>query len=79
LEKKRYAPARTWPEERVRVTYLEYFAANGALQCALAELPAIARRSLTNAVAGSAVLVRAWGRQIPGEIRSWFAAPDWPG
>jgi SAM-dependent methyltransferase len=72
-EKKRYAPARTWPEERVRMAYLEYFAANGALQCALAELPAIARRGLTNAAAGSAVLARARGRRIRALIRNRFA------
>jgi Glycosyl transferases group 1 len=73
MEKKRCAPARTWPEERVRMAYLQYFAANGALQCALAELPAIARRSLTNAAAGSAVLARAWGRRIRALIRNRFA------
>jgi hypothetical protein len=66
---KRCAPARTWNQERVRLAYLEYFAANGALECALAELPEIARRNLAKAVVGSLVLARAWGRRIPGQIR----------
>jgi hypothetical protein len=70
MEKKRYAPARSWAEERVRLAYLEYFAVNGALDCALAELPAIARLSLAKAAVGSAVLARAWGRRIPGQIRN---------
>jgi hypothetical protein len=67
---KRCAPARTWTQERVRLAYLEYFAANGALECALAELPEIARRNLAKAAVGSFVLARAWGRRIPGQIRS---------
>jgi hypothetical protein len=70
MEKKRYAPARSWAEERVRLAYLEYFAVNGALDCALAELPAMARLSLAKAAVGSAVLARAWGRRIPGQIRN---------
>jgi hypothetical protein len=57
----------------VRLTYLEYFALNGALGCALAELPAIAQRSLAKALAGSVVIARAWGRQIPGRIRKRLA------
>jgi hypothetical protein len=69
-QKKRRAPARSWAEERVRLAYLEYFAVNGALGCALAELPAIAQRSLAKALAGSVVIARAWGRRIPGQIRN---------
>jgi len=72
-EKKRGAPARDWSEERVRLAYLEYFAVNGALQCALAELPAIARRSPAKAAVGTFVLARAWARRIPAQIRNWFA------
>jgi hypothetical protein len=70
LAKRRCAPARAWAEERVRLAYLEYFAVHGALGCGWAELPAIARRSLAKAAAGSAVLARAWGRRIPGRIRN---------
>ena len=43
------------------------------LGCALAELPAIAQRSLAKALAGSVVIARAWGRQIPGRIRKRLA------
>jgi hypothetical protein len=78
MEKKRYAPARSWAEERVRLAYLEYFAVNGALDCALAELPAIARRSLAKAAVGSAVLARAWGRRVPGQIRNLLARAAGP-
>ena len=72
-QKKRCAPARSWDEERVRLAYLEYFAVNGALGCALAELPAIAQRILAKALAGSIVIARAWGRRIPGQIRNRLA------
>ena len=70
MERRLCAPARSWAEERVRLAYLKYFAANGALDCGLAELQAIARRSLAKAAVGSAVLARAWGRRIPGQIRN---------
>ena len=70
MEEQRCAPARSWAEERVRLAYLEYFAVNGALDCALSELPAIARLSLPKAAVGSAVMARAWCRRIPGQIRN---------
>jgi hypothetical protein len=73
MEKKRCSPARVWTEERVRLAYLDYFAGNGALDCASAELPAIARHSLVRAAVGTAILARAWGRRIPGRIRSRLA------
>ncbi|HXN21369.1 MAG TPA: glycosyltransferase [Candidatus Dormibacteraeota bacterium] len=58
------APARAWSEEKVRLAYLDYFAGNGALDYALAELLAIARRSLGNAARGTALLARAWARKL---------------
>jgi Glycosyl transferases group 1 len=73
LDKKRFAPARAWSEARVRLAYLDYFAGNGALECASAELPSIARRNPIKAAAGAAILARAWGRRIPGRIRSRLA------
>jgi hypothetical protein len=73
MEKKRCSPARVWTEERVRLAYLDYFAGNGALECAAAELPAIARHRLVKAAVGTAILARAWGRRIPGRIRSRLA------
>jgi hypothetical protein len=59
------APARSWPEERVHLAYLDYFAGNGALDCASDELRAIVRLSLGDATRGAAMLARAWAR------RSW--------
>jgi hypothetical protein len=68
------APARSWPEERVRLTYLDYFASNGALDCASDELRAITRLSLGNATRGAGMLARAWARRsrawMTGAIRS---------
>ncbi len=68
------APARSWSEERVRLTYLDYFASNGALDCASDELRAITRLSLGNAIRGAGMLARAWARRsrawMTGAIRS---------
>ncbi len=57
------APARQWPEERVRLTYLDYYAANASLDCAYGEFRQIARRSLSSALAGVYFIGRAWARQ----------------
>jgi hypothetical protein len=70
----RSAPAREWPEAQVRLTYLDYFASNGALNCASAELPKIVRRSLPKGVVGVALLGRAWERRARGRIKARIAA-----
>jgi hypothetical protein len=68
------APARSWSEERVHLAYLDYFAGNGALDCALDELQAIARLSLGDATRGAGILAGAWARRsqswMTGAIRS---------
>lgn len=68
------APARSWSEERVHLTYLDYFAGHGALDCALDELRSIARQSLGDATRGAGMLARAWARKsqarMIGAIRS---------
>jgi hypothetical protein len=68
------APARSWSEERVHLAYLDYFAGNGALDCALDELRASARLSLGDATRGAGMLARAWARRsrtrMTGAIRS---------
>ena len=68
------APARSWSEERVHLAYLDYFAGNGALNCALDELRAIARLSLGDTTRGAGMLARAWARKsrarMFGAIRS---------
>ena len=62
------APARSWSEERVHLAYLDYFAANGALDCASAELRVITRRSLRHAARGAALLARAWAHSLHARI-----------
>ncbi len=68
------APARSWSEERVHLAYLDYFAGNGALDCASDELWAIARLSLGDATRGAGMLACAWARRsrawMTGAIRS---------
>ena len=60
-----FAPARGWPEARVRTARLDYFAGNGALDCAATELRAIARCSLSDTARGASLLARA-------RVREWF-------
>lgn len=62
------APARRWPEERVRQRYLEYYAASSCLDCAYSEFRQIAHRSLCGALAGASVIVRAWARQSKARV-----------
>jgi Glycosyl transferases group 1 len=63
------APARYWNEGRVRRIYLDYFAGNGALAEATAELPKIALRSPKDALIGAALVGRAWGRRLRAKLR----------
>lgn len=62
------APARQWPEERVRQRYLEYYAASSCLDCAYSEFRQIARRSLCGALGGASAIVRAWARQSKARV-----------
>lgn len=62
------APARSWPEERVRLAYLDYFAGNGALDCASDELRSISRLSIGDATRGAGMLARAWARRSRARI-----------
>lgn len=63
------APARQWPEGRVRRIYLDYFAANGALPEAAAELRSVARHSAKEAFLGAALLGRAWSKHLARKLR----------
>ena len=58
-----WAPARNWPEHRVRLTYLDYYAANGPLNSAQREWPRVARQSMSGAVRGAALIAGAWSRR----------------
>jgi hypothetical protein len=66
--KKLLAPARAWAEERVRLAYLDYFAANGALKCAAMEFQRIARLSLKEAARGGLLLARAYARMVRNRL-----------
>ncbi|MGB9068166.1 MAG: glycosyltransferase [Candidatus Acidiferrales bacterium] len=52
------APARQWPEEDVRLLYLDYHTANGNLGCAGNELIHISSRNLRATARGGAILAR---------------------
>jgi hypothetical protein len=73
LTGERRAPERTWSEARAHPAYFDYLAGNGALTCASAELPAIARRSVAKATGGAAILTRAFARQARRRIRKRFS------
>lgn len=62
------APARSWNEGRVRAIYLDYFAANGALPEATAELPKVAWHSPKDALMGAALVGRAWSKRLGGKL-----------
>lgn len=63
-DKKLLAPARAWPVERVRLAYLDYFAANGELKYAFKELQRITRLSLKETALGGSFLARAYARMV---------------
>jgi hypothetical protein len=67
-EGKFFAPARQWPESRIRLAYLDYFAAHQVPVCASAELRAIARLNLGDATRGAGIFARAWARRS----RAWM-------
>lgn len=74
-----FAPARNWSEDRIRLTYVDYFTASShlnypCLQCAHHELRQIARQSIRRALAGTPLLAGGWSRwgrvHIRGLIQS---------
>lgn len=67
------APARSWTEGRVHLTYLDYFAANGLFGCARKELRAIAHKEQFYVAKGVLLLVRA---QL-GRLRLWMTDRSW--
>ena len=65
-----YAPARLWPEEKVRMARLDYFAANSRLDYACGELRLIARRDPRSAVSGGGLVARAIASRVRGHLNS---------
>ncbi|MGO9639757.1 MAG: glycosyltransferase [Candidatus Acidiferrales bacterium] len=58
-----WAPARSWPAHRVDLAYLDYHAGNGPLARARREWPRVARKSVSGAVRGAALIAGAWSRR----------------
>ena len=57
---RRLAPARSWPEARVALVYLDFFAGHGVLDCAAAQFRRIGGRGIRETIAGAALLARSW-------------------
>jgi hypothetical protein len=66
---KLFAPARGWPEERVRLVRLDYYAACARLDYACNELRHIARRDLRTALPGVVLVARGLANQVRGHLR----------
>lgn len=64
------APARRWSEERVRLVYLDYYAAHARLDYACSELRRIARRDLRGAAAGGMLMARAFANKFRSQLSS---------
>jgi len=59
---RKLAPARAWPETRVHLTYLDFFSAQGVLDCAGAQFRHVAGHGFRQTVEGLALLGKAWMR-----------------
>ena len=66
--KKLLAPARAWPEERVRLACLDYFAGNGAIKYAAKELRRIAQLNLKETAIGGSLMARACARVLRNQL-----------
>ncbi len=55
------APARSWPEARVRLAYLDFFAAHGVIGLAAAQLRGMA--GLRGNLEGAMLVTKAWAKQ----------------
>ncbi len=67
---KLFAPARDWPEERVHLARLDYYAANARLDCACSELAHLATDDFRSAVSGGALLARALAAKARSQLNS---------
>src|SRR5580704_10960211 len=64
------APARHWPESKVHLTYLDYYAGTSSMDCAYNEFGWIARHSFVDSVAGASLLARAWAGHALNRFRA---------
>jgi len=60
------APARSWPESRVRLAYLDFFAAEGVLGLAATEFRNMGGLGLRGSLEGAVLLSKAWLKQRIG-------------
>jgi hypothetical protein len=61
---KKLAPARHWSEARVRLAYLDFFAAHGLVDCAEAQYRRIAGHGFSETMEGAVLLGKAWLKKI---------------
>jgi len=69
--KQKLAPARHWPKSRVRLMYLDFFAAHGVPTLALAQLRRFAGRNLGETMAGVLALAGAFVREFRQLFARW--------
>jgi hypothetical protein len=65
------APARRWPETKVRLTYLDYYTGTYSMACAYKEFGWLARHSLFDSVAGAQLLARSWAGRGLNRMTAW--------
>ena len=65
-----YAPARQWTEGRIRMHYMDYYAANRVLDCAYTQWRRLATSDLRHALACGKVVGRAWLAELRRGIAS---------
>lgn len=63
------APARSWPEARVRLAYLDFFAAHGVVGLAAAQFRRMAARALPENLEGAMLVAKAWAKQRLQRLR----------
>lgn len=61
---KKLAPARSWPEHRVRLAAMDFYAAHGLAECAGRQFRLIAGRGFRETIEGASLLSRAWVRSL---------------
>jgi hypothetical protein len=69
-EGKLFSPARNWPEERVRLVHLDFYAGNGRFDYAREELTHIAKHNLRTAASGGAILARGLASKTRSRLNS---------
>jgi hypothetical protein len=61
---RKLAPARSWPESRIGLVYLDFYAGHGVLHCAKAQFRRIAGHNVRDTLKGAALLARVWWKYL---------------